>query len=85
VYTWDFNTDDVERAFHELEPDAQAALLAVMDALMFDPAGYARRPDEPVGETVIHRMVGFGDRGQVSFYYWAPTLEVLVTQIQWAG
>lgn len=83
MYTWDFDNDDVKAAYDALDPDVQAAFDAVMDAVVFDPAGYDRKPDEPVGETIIHRTIGFdGGGGLVSFYFWEPDLEVIVTRIQ---
>jgi len=83
VYSWEFDTDEVEAQFNALEPSGRAAFLKLMDALMFDPAGYDRQPDEPAGETAIHRTVKF-DRGDglVSFYHWEPDLKVIVTRIQ---
>lgn len=83
MYTWDFDTDGVKAAYDALEPSERAAFHALMDALMFDPAGYDRQPDEPVGETAIHRTVKFDQgRGLVSFYHWEPDREVVVTRIQ---
>jgi hypothetical protein len=82
VYEWDFDPPSRRRAFEELPEEAQRALLATLDALMFDPAGYERAPDEPEGKAV-RRVTFGGGRGILTFVFHEPDRIVLVVQFSW--
>jgi hypothetical protein len=63
VYRWEFNNPDQETEALLMPVDGQRALVAFMDALVFDPFNYARTKDEPVGRNM--RFLDFGASGQV--------------------
>lgn len=52
VYTWEFNYPEDALPVLQWPEAAQAALVAFMDALVFDPHNYARTPAEPVGRAM---------------------------------
>ncbi len=66
VYAWEFNYPEDAFPILETWPErAQAALSAFMDALVFDPHNYARKPSEPVGRAM--RWLDFDEgRGLVT-------------------
>lgn len=66
VYAWEFNHPEDAIPVLERWPErAQSALVAFMDALVFDPHGYARAPAEPAGRAV--RWLAFDEgRGLVT-------------------
>jgi hypothetical protein len=82
VFTWEFNTPELEREALELPAEGQAALRELMDALVFDPHEFQRRPGEPTGPL---RTMSFGDLGLVSVHIYDPDRLVLIVQIQWLG
>ena len=85
MYTWEYNDPlviDAAKALELESPEGYAALLALMEAIVFDPMEYQRTPDEPVGKPV--RKVPFwAGRGQVTVLIWEPDLIVLVLKVQW--
>lgn len=82
MFTWEFNTAELERQALGLPARAQAALREFMDALVFDPHEFQRRPDESPGPL---RMMSFGELGLVSVLIYDPDRLVLVVQVQWLG
>lgn len=85
MYRWEFNDPMVLAAFEQLPTTAANALVAFMDAVVFDPWEFARRPGENVDKSKNLRMLAFGSSGIVSFLVLEDDREVLVLQIQWAG
>lgn len=85
MYRWEFNDPLVLVAFAELPKAGADALVAFMDAVVFDPWEFARRPGESVDRSKNLRMLAFGSSGIVSFLILDEDREVLVLQIQWAG
>jgi hypothetical protein len=85
VYRWELNDPQVQAVFDGLPRDAADALVAFMDAVVFDPWEFARRPGESVDRSKNLRMLAFGSSGIVSFLILDDDREVLVLQIQWAG
>lgn len=84
MYEWDFDPPDYASVVDDLPTEARDALYAVLDALVFDPDGYARRPGEPDGKTV--RTIEFGSgRGLLTFVYHEGDRLVLVVRVTWAG
>jgi hypothetical protein len=82
VYQWEFDPPDYASVLDDLGSEAREALFAVLDALMFDPINYARRPNEPLGKAV--RTIEFGGgRGLLTFVYHAPDRLVLVVRVSW--
>ena len=52
VYAWEFNNPEDALPVLQWPERAQAALVAFMDALVFDPYNYARKPSEPAGRAM---------------------------------
>jgi hypothetical protein len=82
VFTWEFNTPELEREALVLPAEGQAALREFMDALVLDPHEFQRRAGEPTGPL---RTMPFGDLGLVSVHIYDPDRLVLIVQIQWLG
>jgi hypothetical protein len=61
LYRW-VHEDPRRPATDGLPAEAVAALDALMDAVVFDPMGFARTPTEPVGKNVRHLALP-GGRG----------------------
>lgn len=82
MYRWEFDPPDYASVLDDLGGEAREALYAVLDALMFDPAGYDRQPDELAGKAV--RTIKFGDgRGLLTFVYHERDRLVLVVRVSW--
>lgn len=83
MYRWVFDPPGYRSVLDDLGADARDALLAVLDALMFDPVDYARIPTEPVGKAL--RTISFGNgRGVLTFVVNEDERLVLVVQVIWA-
>lgn len=82
MFTWEFNTPDLEREALELPAEGWAALREFMDALVFNPHEFQRRPGELAGPL---RTMPFGDLGLVSVHIYEPDRLVLIVQVQWLG
>jgi hypothetical protein len=85
VFTWEFNTPDEElAAMTTLPPAAQRSLITFMDALVFDPHGFQRRPEEIEGKAV--RVLPFADgAGQVTVTILDRDRLVVIVQLMWFG
>lgn len=64
VFEWEYNTPEVRAECEALGSGVVAALVAFMDAVVFDPVDYGRTPREPVGLPV--RFLPFGGRRLVT-------------------
>jgi hypothetical protein len=85
VYAWEYDDDDMRKAVAQLPPGARTALESLLEALVFDPADYGRRPDEPVDRAV--RMLHFGLHGEglATFVILERDLLVVVLRVTWLG
>ena len=85
MYEWVLNSEQIEDVFAGLPREAVTALVAFMDAVVFDPWEFARRPGELVDRRNHMRQLAFGSAGTVSFVIQDDEREVVVVQILWAG
>lgn len=83
MYSWTTNGTDEDLAILALPAAAQDALLALLEALVFDPHDYGRTPDEPQDKAV--RKFAFGDAGHVVVTILDRDRLVVVVQVAWAG
>lgn len=82
VYTWEFRTDEDEANALTLPVEAQTALHAVLDAVIFDPWDFQRTPTEPEGKAL--RILTFGGgRGEVTIVILEHQQLVVVVQYNW--
>jgi hypothetical protein len=81
IYRWEFNSSEEEAAALLMPIEGQRALVAFMDALVFDPYDYARTKDEPVGRNM--RFLDFGASGQVVVLIDERNDLVLIVQVAW--
>lgn len=83
MYTWEFNGPDDELAAMLLPQAAQKALIALLDAMAFNPHDYGRTLDEPVGKA--GRKLPFGGNGLVTVNIMDRDRLVVVVQVAWFG
>lgn len=82
VYTWVFRTDEDEADALKLPVEAQNAMRATLDAVIFDPWNFQRTPSEPEGKAL--RILSFGGgRGEVTIVILEHQRLVVVVQYHW--
>lgn len=82
MYTWAISQPAREE-LDGLPLACSEALMAFLDALVFDPMDFARTADEPPDKP--HRTVAFGSLGLVSFLVMDWEELVWVTRVNWLG
>ena len=84
MYRWEFNTPDDEYPALLLPAVAQKSLRDLLNALVFDPHGYQRTKDEPVGKSM--RYLHFADgRGMVIVNIMDRDELIVIVQVDWFG
>lgn len=84
MYEWGFN-DQALDDLDGLEVSAQAALLELLNAVVFDPWEYGRPPGQEVDRTRGLRSLPFGAAGMVWFVILDRDRQIVIVRVQWAG